>query len=42
MYKLFLHVKSLSGELGEVIYNKRRKWFELDSRINSLLNLAGG
>ncbi len=40
--KFVEYVKLLSGELREVIYNRRRKWFELDLRINILLNLTRG
>ena len=40
--KFVEYVKLLSRELREVIYNKRRKWFELDLRVNILLNLAKG
>jgi len=32
--KFVEYVKLLSRELREVIYNKRRKWFELDLRVN--------
>ena len=40
--KFVEYVKLLSRELREVIYDRKRKWFELDLRVDVLLNLARG
>ena len=40
--KFVEYVKLLSRELRGVIYNEEEKWFELDLRMNILLNLAKG
>jgi len=40
--KFIKYVKLLSEKFKKMIYNERRKWFELDNRINILLNLTEG